>query len=92
MAVALIEGRVAGMADVQVWLDEVAGALDVTLEDVLPKNTQDELLTLTGDIAHNVVRLAVPLSSYLIGVAVGRGASAEEAIRLVGGLLPAAGE
>ena len=68
---------------------EVAGALDVTLEDVLPEATQDELLTLTGDIAHNVVRLAVPLSSYLIGVAVGRGASAEEAIRIVGGLLPA---
>jgi hypothetical protein len=82
--------RVAGMADVGLWLGEVAGALDVTLEDVLPEATQNELLTLTGDIAHNVVRLAVPLSSYLIGVAVGRGASAEEAIRLVGELLPAA--
>src|SRR5580700_9827778 len=78
------------MADVGLWLGEVAGALDVTLEDVLPEATQDELLTLTGDIAHNVVRLAVPLSSYLIGVAVGRGASAEEATRPVGGLLPAA--
>lgn len=90
MGLIRIEGRVAGMADVEMWLGEVAGALDVTLEDVLPSATQDELLTLTGDIAHNVVRLAVPLSSYLIGVAVGRGASAEEAIRIVGGLLPAA--
>ena len=80
------------VADVELWLDEVAGALDVTLEDVLPQATQEELLTLTGDIAHNVVRLAVPLSSYLIGVAVGRGASAQEAIRLVGGLLPAGTE
>jgi Domain of unknown function (DUF6457) len=80
------------MADVEMWLDEVAGALDVTLEDVLPEATQAELLTLTGEIAHNVVRLAVPLSSYLIGVAVGRGMSAQEAIRAVGGLLPAAGE
>jgi len=78
--------------DVGIWLGEVAGALDVTLEDVLPAATQDELLTLTGDVAHNVVRLAVPLSSYLIGVAVGRGASPDEAIRIVGGLLPAAGE
>ena len=77
------------MADVEMWLGEVAGALDVTLEDVLPPGTQEELLTLTGDIAHNVVRLAVPLSSYLIGVAVGRGASVQEAIRIVGGLLPA---
>jgi hypothetical protein len=79
------------MADVEIWLGEVAGALDVTLEDVLSASTQDELLILTGEIAHNVVRLAVPLSSYLIGVAVGRGAPVEEAIRAVGGLLPAAG-
>ena len=76
------------MADVEIWLGEVAGALDVTLEDVLPESLQSELLDLTGDIAHNVVRLAVPLSSYLIGVAVGRGASPEEAIRIVGALLP----
>jgi hypothetical protein len=76
------------MADVETWLGEVAGALDITVDDVLPEATQSELLDLTGDIAHNVVRLAVPLSSYLIGVAVGRGASPEEAIRAVGGLLP----
>ena len=75
------------MADVEIWLTEVAGALDVTLADVLPEATQSELLDLTGDIAHNVVRLAVPLSSYLIGVAVGRGAAPDEAIRMVGGLL-----
>jgi hypothetical protein len=81
----------AAMADVEMWLGEVAGALDVTLEDVLPEATQEELLTLTGEIAHQVVRLAVPLSSYLIGVAVGRGASVEEAIRLVGDLLPPGG-
>jgi hypothetical protein len=79
------------MADVGMWLGEVAGALDVTVEDVLPEATQAELLELTGDIAHNVVRLAVPLSSYLIGVAVGRGASPEEAIRTVAGLLPDSG-
>ena len=75
------------MADVEIWLTEVAGALDVTLADVLPEATQAELLDLTGDIAHSVVRLAVPLSSYLIGVAVGRGAAPDEAIRTVGGLL-----
>jgi Domain of unknown function (DUF6457) len=76
------------MADVETWLAEVAGALGITVDDVLPEATQSELLDLTGDIAHNVVRLAVPLSSYLIGVAVGRGASPEEAIRAVAGLLP----
>jgi hypothetical protein len=78
------------MADVEVWLSEVAGALDVPLEDVLPEGLQSGLLDLTGDIAHNVVRLAVPLSSYLIGVAVGRGASPEEAIAAVAALLPKA--
>jgi hypothetical protein len=78
------------MADEQMWLAEVAGALDIPLEEVLPGALQSELLDLTGDIAHNVVRLAVPLTSYLIGVAVGRGASAEDALRIVGDLLPKA--
>ena len=77
------------MADVEAWLDEVAAGLGVPVDEVLPESVLAGMLTLTGDIAHNVVRLAVPLSSYLIGVAVGRGASAEEAIRLIGGLLPA---
>ena len=36
-----------------------------------------------------MVRLAVPLTSYLVGVAVGRGASPEEALRVVSELLPA---
>ena len=76
------------MADVETWLTEVASALDITLDDTLPEATQAALLDLTGDIAHNVVRLAVPLSSYLIGVAVGRGASPEDAMRAVGTLLP----
>jgi hypothetical protein len=78
------------MADEQTWLAEVAGALDIPLEEVLPGALQSELLDLTGDIAHNVVRLAVPLTSYLIGVAVGRGASAEDALRIVGDLVPKA--
>ena len=76
------------MADEQTWLAEVAGALDIPLEEVLPGALRSELLDLTGDIAHNVVRLAVPLSSYLIGVAVGRGATPQEAIAAVAALLP----
>jgi hypothetical protein len=78
------------MADIETWLAEVAGALDVPLEEVLPGALRSELLDLTGDIAHNVVRLAVPLTSYLMGVAVGRGASVEEALRIVGDLVPKA--
>lgn len=78
------------MADIETWLAEVAGALDIPLEEVLPGALQSELLDLTGDIAHNVVRLAVPLTSYLMGVAVGRGASVEDALRIVGDLVPKA--
>ena len=79
------------MADERTWLAAVAGALDIPLEEVLPGALQSELLDLSGDIAHNVVRLAVPLTSYLIGVAVGRGASVEDALRIIGDLLPKAG-
>ncbi len=75
------------MADVEEWLAEVAGTLDIALDDTLPEATQAALLELTGDIAHSVVRLAVPLSSYLIGVAVGRGAAPTDAIAAVGALL-----
>jgi hypothetical protein len=78
------------MADIETWLAEVAGALGVPLEEVLPGALRSELLDLTGDIAHNVVRLAVPLTSYLMGVAVGRGAPAEDTLRIVGDLVPKA--
>ena len=78
------------MADVETWLAEVAGALNIPLEEVLPGAVQSELLDLSGDIAHNVVRVAVPLTSYLMGVAVGRGASVEDALRIVGDLVPKA--
>ncbi len=80
------------MADVSVWLEQVAAALGVPADEVLPESVQAEMLGLTGEVAHNVVRLAVPLTSYLMGVAVGRGASPQEALRIVSGLLPPAAE
>jgi hypothetical protein len=76
------------VADVEEWLARVGEALGVPVTEVLPKDRRREMLDLTGDIAHNVVRVAVPWSSYLMGVAVGRGASPEEALRLVRELLP----
>jgi hypothetical protein len=76
------------MADVAVWLGEVGAGLGVQVDEVLPESVQGGMLELTGEIAHNVVRLAVPLTSYLMGVAVGRGASPQEALRIVSGLLP----
>jgi len=78
------------MADVDAWLADVGTALGLSDQELLPAVLRAELLGLTGEIAHRVVRLAVPLTSYLVGVAVGRGASPEEALRIVSGLLPAA--
>ena len=77
------------MADVDAWLADVGAALGIPANEVLPDALRDEMLGLTGEIAHRVVRLAVPLTSYLVGVAVGRGASPQEALRIVSSLLPA---
>ena len=76
------------MADVNAWLSDVGLALGVPVAEVLTEELQEEMLGLTGEIAHGVVRVAVPLTSYLMGVAVGRGASPEEALRIVSGLVP----
>ena len=75
------------LTDVAVWLEEVCAALGVPADEVLPDALREQMLGLTGDIAHSVMRLAVPLTSYLMGVAVGRGASPQEALRIVAGLL-----
>jgi hypothetical protein len=80
----------ASVADVEDWLARVGEGLGVAVADVLPKDIRREMLGLTGDISHNVVRVAVPWTSYLMGVAVGRGASPEEALRIVHELLPPA--
>lgn len=78
------------MAEVDAWLEDVGAALGISAVEVLPEALRDEMLGLTGDIAHRVVRLAVPLTSYLMGVAVGRGASPQDALRIVADLLPPA--
>jgi hypothetical protein len=76
------------VAEVEEWLARAGEALGVSVADVLPKDLRREMLDLTGDIAHNVVRVAVPWTSYLMGVAVGQGASPQEALRMVRELLP----
>jgi hypothetical protein len=83
-----LEGRL--MAEVEEWLTRAADVLGVPVEDVLPKDVRNEMLDLTGDIAHGVVRVAVPWTSFLMGVAVGRGLATREAMRLVREALPEA--
>ena len=58
------------------WLTKLAAELnvsDITLDD----DAVHILLDLARDSAHEVERVAAPLTTFLIGVAVGRGATLE---------------
>ncbi|ROO88562.1 hypothetical protein EDD29_6233 [Actinocorallia herbida] len=57
------------------WLAEASSALGLD-PSVLDR---DLVLDLTKDVAHAVARPAAPLTAYLLGVAVGRGADPVEA-------------
>lgn len=62
------------MTELNSWLNAVSAELGIT--DVeLSNNDIHTLLDLARDSAHEVERLAAPLTSYLVGVAVGRGES-----------------
>ncbi len=60
--------------ELSTWLDAVSEELGIT--DVeLDNNSIHTLLDLARDSAHEVERLAAPLTTFLVGVAVGRGGS-----------------
>lgn len=60
------------------WLEAAGAALDVA--DVnLDDDAVQTLLDLARDAAHEVERVAAPLTTFLVGVAVGRGAALESA-------------
>ena len=62
------------VAELSTWLDAVSEELGIT--DVeLDNNSIHTLLDLARDSAHEVERLAAPLTAFLVGVAVGRGDS-----------------
>ena len=59
--------------DLTQWLTRLAAELGT--EDVrLDEAAVTELLDLTREVAHGVERVAGPLTTFLVGVAVGRGA------------------
>lgn len=56
-----------------IWLAELAEGLDLDLD--LDEDGVHALLDLARDAAHQVTRPAAPLTTFMVGVAVGRGAS-----------------
>jgi len=64
--------------DIEAWLERLCaelGVADIRLDD----NDLRTLLDLARDAAHQVERLAAPLTTFLVGVAVGRGQDLGEA-------------
>ena len=64
----------------QEWAELAAGELGVEPPDAA---TQRLVLNVAREVAHHTLRPGAPLSTYLIGIAVGRGATLEEAARAV---------
>lgn len=65
------------------WTGAVKSALDLS-PDV--SDHQDLVLDLAREVAHGVLRPAAPLTAYLVGIAVGRGADPAEAVAAVAAL------
>ncbi|GAA4526260.1 DUF6457 domain-containing protein [Brachybacterium paraconglomeratum] len=61
------------------WLDRVAEQLDVSGVDL----DVDRVHLMTGVVAEGVQRSMAPISAFLVGAAVARGASLEEACAAV---------
>ncbi len=60
------------MARMHAWLDQVAA--DSGVEPELVADNEDALLHLISTVAHGPSRPGAPLTAFIVGVAVGRGA------------------
>lgn len=76
------------MSTLDDWITRAGAALDLPA-DAIPPERRDALLDLTRDVAHGVARIAGPLTCYLVGIAVGRGADPTDALARVAALAPA---
>ncbi len=75
------------MSTLDDWIAEVSTALELPA-DSIPSDRRDALLDLTREVAHGVARIAGPLTCYLLGIAVGRGADPVQALATVNALAP----
>lgn len=73
------------MSTLDDWLADAAAALDLPA-DSISTELRDGLLDLTREVAHGVTRVAGPLTTYLLGLAVGAGADPASAVRTLSGL------
>jgi capsid protein len=64
------------------WIDEVCAELGLDRDDV----DRDLILDLARDAAHGVARPAAPLTTYLLGLAVGKGTPAADAAARITGM------
>ncbi|KUP95740.1 DUF6457 domain-containing protein [Thermobifida cellulosilytica] len=56
---------------------------ELGLPEEVERGDVDRILDLARDAAHAVARPAAPLTAYLMGIAVGRGADPEETARVL---------
>ena len=76
------------MSTLDDWIAQASAALDLPA-DSIPNDRREALLDVTRDVAHGVARIAGPLTCYLVGIAVGRGADPTQAMAAVSALAPA---
>jgi hypothetical protein len=67
------------------WIAQVAGELGLSAKTL----DRDAVLDVARNTAHQVARPAAPLTTYLLGVAVGRGAHLQAAAETVNMLVAA---
>ncbi|MEV4345364.1 DUF6457 domain-containing protein [Actinoplanes sp. NPDC049596] len=70
------------MIDLDAWVRALGAELGVDPAEV----PTGAVLNVAKDVAHNVVRPGAPVSAYLMGLAVGRGADPAEVAEKVRGL------
>ena len=72
------------MERMRAWVNHVAQTLDISPEDY--ESLEVPLLALTRVIAHGPSRPGAPLTTYLAGLAAGRGDDATEVIEQISAL------
>jgi Domain of unknown function (DUF6457) len=71
------------MNELDRWIGQVRDALDLS---AMHPDEQKVVLDLARDVAHGVLRPAAPVSAYLLGLAVGRGADPAQAAATISDL------